>query len=135
MLDWLVPAVVYMVGVGTLGITTKLALRSIDWPALILWTALMYGIIAVVLLASGTRLSLRGGTGMAIASGVIASGGLILLFIALGRGAATQVVPVTAAAPVVTAVLAALWLSEPIGIRTILGTGLVVAGVVLVTTG
>ena len=135
MLDWLIPAVIYMVGVGTLGITTKLALRTIDWPALILWTALMYAVIAVVLLATGTRLSFGGGTGMAVLSGIIASGGLVLFFIALGRGSATQVVPVTAAAPVITAVLAALVLTEPISIRTIVGTVLVVGGVVLVTSG
>jgi transporter family protein len=126
--SWIAPAVAYTALVGALGVTTKLALRSLDWPGLILWAAAVYAVIAVVLLVSGVRLSLGAGSLMGFFSGAIAAGALVLFFVALGRGEASRVIPVTSVYPVVTAVLAAAFLSERITLRTLAGTLLVIAG-------
>ena len=48
--SWLAPALAYAVVTGLLGVTTKIALRTITWPTLILWAAAVYAVVAVVLL-------------------------------------------------------------------------------------
>ena len=58
---------------------------------------------------------------------------LVLLYIALGNGEASKVVPITAAYPAVTLVGAALFLSEDITAGKVAGMLLVLAGVVVLT--
>jgi transporter family protein len=57
----------------------------------------------------------------------------ILIFVALDRGPASQVVPVTAAYPVITLIGSALFLSERITVVRGIGTALVVVGVALLS--
>jgi transporter family protein len=129
--DWLLPATAFVVIEGALGVTTKLALRSIGWRELLIWTACAYGLLAICLIAiAGERVPLGAGAPWAIASGAFASVGLMTFFLALERGEASKVVPVTAAYPLVTAVLAALVLSEEVSLLRGLGTILVVLGIV-----
>lgn len=129
--EWLAPAVAFVVLEGALGITTKLALRSISWHQLLIWTAIGYALIAVFLVvATGEMIPFGAGVGWAVLSGIFASFGLLLFFLALERGEASNVVPVTAAYPLVTALLAALVLSEEISPLRGLGTLLVVVGII-----
>jgi transporter family protein len=131
---WLLPTLYYVVAVGALGVTGKLALRTLDWPDLILWTGAGYIVVASLLLAIGqTQLRFTHDTGWAIASGALAISGLIALYLALGSGDAGKVISITAAYPAVTLVLAAAFLSEAITIGRALGTMLIIAGVVTVT--
>ena len=82
---WLLPTLLYVLLVGALGITGNLALRTLSWPDLILWTRVGYVVVSVVLLATGkTALRLSTGTPWAILSGVLAIGGLVMLYLALG---------------------------------------------------
>ena len=64
---------------------------------------------------------------------VLVATALVLFFIALTQGAASTVIPVTSAYPVVTLIGAALFLSERITLVRGMGTALVVAGVVLLS--
>lgn len=129
--EWLFPAVGFVLLEGALGVTTKLALRSINWRQLLLWTAIAYATLAAILVTiTGERVAFGAGAGWAVVSGIFASGGLLIFFLALERGEASKVVPVTAAYPLVTALLAALVLSEEISPLRGLGTILVVAGIV-----
>jgi bacterial/archaeal transporter family protein len=131
-IDWLAPALGFALAQGTLGVTTKVALRTIDWPQLLLWTALAYAGAAVGMLATqGTVLPLEPAAGWAALSGFLAASSLIAFFGALRYGLATQVVPVTAAYPVATLIFAAIILAERITPVRVLGTCLVVAGVVV----
>jgi bacterial/archaeal transporter family protein len=135
MTNWLAPALGYLVAVGALGITTKLALRTLSWQELLPWAAMAYLVAAVGMLAAEqTRVTAGPGTFWAIASGVLAVGGLVLLYSALSSGDASKVVPVTAAYPAMTLVLSALVLSEPVSPGRIIGVLLVVGGVVVLTT-
>jgi bacterial/archaeal transporter family protein len=131
---WVVPAVGFVVFEGAIGVTIKLALRDVDWRQLLIWTALAYTLLASVLIAGfGETPSLHGAVGWAVASGGFASLSLLAFFIALGRGEASRVVPVSAAYPLVTAVVAALALSEELTPLRIAGTVVVVIGVVILS--
>lgn len=131
---WLVPTLAYVVTLGALGVTSKLALRSMGWQDLVVWTASAYTVLAIVLLAVGQGHFATGpDVGWALVSAVIVVSSLVLLYIALGNGEASKVVPITAAYPAVTLVGAALFLSESITIGKVAGMLLVLAGVVVLT--
>lgn len=133
-MKWLAPALGYIAAVGFLGISAKLALRTLDWQDLVPWTAAAYVLTAAVLVATGqARLGWNTGTGWAVASAALAVAALILLYSALSAGDASKVVPVTAAYPAVTLVLSAAFLSEHVSPARIAGMLLVVGGVVLLT--
>jgi bacterial/archaeal transporter family protein len=133
-MSWLIPSLLYMLMIGGLGVTTKLALRHLSWQQIIVWTAIVYLTIAVVMLVGGVA-SVRVGAGtiMAILSGLLAAGGLIVFFIALRHGEASRVVPITSAYPLVTLVLSAIVLAEHITVLRLLASALVVGGVILLS--
>lgn len=58
--------------------------------------------------------------------------GMVTYFIALKKGATSQVVPIAAAYPLVAAILSVLILGEHVTIFRIIGTVLIVAGIWLV---
>lgn len=130
----MVPTLGYVLAVGALGVSSKLALRTLPWQGLLVWMGAGYPIVLVVLLALGDLdVTLVADTWWAMASASLAVGGLIALYVALGTGEASKVVPVSAAYPVVTLVLSALVLSESLTFARAGGMMLVVCGVVLIT--
>ena len=134
MSGWLVPSVLYILLLGGLGVTTKLALRDVTWQDVIAWTAVVYAIICITMLVSGqASLRLGAGTFWAIASAVLASTALIAFYIALGKGDASRVVPFTSAYPVITLILSALVLAEKITVVRGAAALLVVIGVALLS--
>ena len=133
-MSWLLPTLGYILAVGALGVTGKLALRTLSWPDLILWTGVGYIVVATVLLGLGrTEVRLAEGWAWAALSGSLAITGLVMLYLALGTGKASTVAAVTAAYPVVTLLLAAAFLSEAVTVGRAVGVGLVVVGVVVLT--
>jgi bacterial/archaeal transporter family protein len=134
-MSWIAPSLAYLVLLGGLGITTKYALRSLTWQELVVWSALAYVAIAAVLVTTGTPLRPHSGLngGMAVVSALIAPVSLALLFLALRAGDASRVIPLTAAYPLVTVLLALLVLNEALSIATLVGATFVVVGAVLLT--
>ncbi len=131
---WLVPTLAYVVTLGALGVTSKLALRTMGWQDLVVWTAAAYAVGAIVLLVLGKGSFDTGpDVGWALVSAVIVVSSLVLLYIALGNGEASKVVPITAAYPAVTLIGAALFLSEDITAGKLAGMLLVLGGVVVLT--
>jgi bacterial/archaeal transporter family protein len=132
--NWLLPASGYVLIVGIIGVTTKLALRDIGWQDLLVWTAIVYAAIAALLVLLGSG-GLPGGTGgaWAVATGICASTGLICSFVALQGTDASRVVPYMSAYPVVTIILAAVFLSEHVTPMRVGGSLLVVGGLVLLS--
>lgn len=132
---WLVPTLVYVAAVGALGVTSKLALRTLPWQALVTWTGLGYVCVTAFLLVSGqARLGFVHDTSWAVLSGVMAIGGLVALYLALTTGEASKVVPISAAYPAVTVLLSAAALSESVSLARAGGMALVVGGVIVLTT-
>jgi bacterial/archaeal transporter family protein len=132
-LAWVIPAAAFVVVIGLLGVTTKLALRHVTWPVIIVWTAIFYAVLSVILLITGAEIPWNEGTGLAILSGFMAATSLSLLFLALSIGDASRVVPAAAAYPAVTVIAAAILLNESLTIPRVAGTAIVVTGVILIS--
>ncbi len=134
MAKWLIPTLGYVVMLGALGVTSKLALRTAPWQALVVIVGVGYIFTSLVLIATG-----QAKTGWSVGllwgalSAALAIGALILLYVALGSGEAGKVAPISAAYPAVTLLLAAAVLSEPLGAGRIAGVLLVIAGVIVLT--
>ena len=111
----------------------RLALRTISWEQMVLWVPIAYIVFSVVLAATGTTFPTGVGSAWAALTAFAAAAALILFFYALTKGEASQVVPAMSAYPVVTLIGSALFLSEKITLVRGIGTGLVVAGVVLLS--
>lgn len=127
---WVIPTAIYMVCLGAFGITGKLALRTLEWPDLILWTGVGYVITAGSLLLLGrTEFRVVQGTGWAIATAFLAIAALVTVYLALGSGEVTKVISISAGYPVVTLILASVVLSEPASVLRLAGAGLVIVGV------
>jgi bacterial/archaeal transporter family protein len=130
---WLVPTLAYVVTLGALGVTSKLALRTLDWQELVIWSAGAYLVVATALLLTGGGIHFESNTWWAVISAAIVVTSLILLYVALGNGEASKIIPITAAYPAVTLIGAALFLSESISLAKAGGMLLVLAGVVVLT--
>jgi transporter family protein len=93
-----------------------------------------YIVCSVVLVTTrGTKFPLGTGGWWAAATAFCAALSLILLFFALTKGDASLVVPAGSAYPIVTLIGSALFLSESITMPRIIGTALVVAGVIVIS--
>lgn len=133
---WMVPTLAFIAGTGTLGVTSKLALRSLVWQDLLLWVGVGYIAVSVVIAARGVaRLDTGPGAPWAALSAALAITSVILLYLALETGEASNVISVSAAYPAVTLVLSALVLAERISPARVAGMVLVVTGVVILTAG
>jgi uncharacterized membrane protein len=129
---WLLPALGFLVLTGVLGVTIKLALRHVDWPVILLWTGIVYFVLAGAALLTG-RASIGFGPGHAWAatSGLCAALGLICSFIALRNADAVVAVPVMSAYPLVTVLASVAVLSESLSLSKAAGMLLILTGVVV----
>lgn len=133
MLAWFLPALGFAVISGGLNVALKLAMPGIDWRQFVIWSGLAYVFTALALIIfGGWTLPLGAGVEWAILTGALSTGGAYTLFVALERGEATLVVPITAAYPVVSAVIAALFLTEVITPLRALGIAAVVMGAMII---
>lgn len=136
MTAWILPSLIYIIFLGTLGITTKLALRHIGWQDMIVWTTIVYMLISIGMLVAGqAKIAVGPGTLAAIGSAVLASTALIALYIALGKGDASTVVPFTSAYPIITLILSVLVLAEKITPLRGAGAVIVILGVAMISAG
>jgi transporter family protein len=133
---WVLPAIGYILALGAMGITSKIAVQRVGWQELVLWTAGVYVVVATFLIASGQIRAVHWDYGslMALISGGLAASGLILFFIVVKEANVSRAVPFMASYPVVTVLLAILVLSERLTVAQAAGTALVVAGVVVLSS-
>lgn len=132
---WLAPTLVFTCALGVIGVTSRLALDTLDWYDLVVWSALAYSTAAVCVFIHGRT---RGeqfarANGWAVVAATLAVLSLAALYVALGNGEASIVIPVSSAFPIVTLLLAWVLLGERLTVRRSLGTLVVVAGVVVIT--
>lgn len=129
---WLIPALGFVLFTGLLGVTIKLALRDVEWPVILLWTGIVYCVLAVVALATGhASLGFGPGVGWAAVSGAFAAAGLVCSFVALRHADVVVAVPVMSTYPVVTVIASVAILSESVSAPRIVGVLLILAGVVV----
>jgi transporter family protein len=129
---WLVPALGFVALTGVLGVTIKLALRDVEWPVLLLWTGVVYAVLAGGAIVTGNvSVGFGPGVGWAVVSGLAAALGLICSFIALRHADAVVAVPVMSAYPLVTVLVSLAVLGEVITLSKVGGMFLVLAGVIV----
>jgi len=136
MIHWIVPASGYVVALGLIGITTKVAMQHVGWQEIVVWTAAAYFVAVVVLFATGQMRTLhfdQSGAWAAL-SGGLAAGGLICFCIVVRQADLGRAIPYMASYPIVTVVLAALVLSERISLLEGVGIGLVMSGLLVLVS-
>ena len=134
MAGWLLPALGYVLLVGIAGITTKVALRTIEWQQVVYWVPVAYVVLSAILwLVYQKPMVLGTGGAWAIVTAFAAAGGLICFFYALSKGDASVVVPATSAYPVIALIGGVIFLAEGITVPKVIGTLLVIAGVVVIS--
>mgnify|MGYP000707680253 CR=1 FL=1 len=116
----------------------KLGLESVDALAAMTLRTMVVGVVLLLFggftgqLANVTSIGLKAGLLIA-AEGLLASLlGHLAYYQALKLGDASRVVPVTAAFPLVTVLMAILFFGEPLTWQRVLGAALVVGGVLLI---
>jgi bacterial/archaeal transporter family protein len=132
---WILPAIAALVLWGIVGILQKLGSNRLGANALLLWVTVGYIVmLPVVLWRSGSWAVAADTWLLGIVAGSVNGLGTWLLFRSLEHGAKASVaVPLTALYPVVTVVLAFVFLDERLSLREWLGVGLAVCGGVLLS--
>ena len=137
---WLWLSVLTMLLWGTWGIQSKLIMEQMT--PLANQIVFVLGLVPPVIwcLAAQPRIAAtlsrerRSGTVYAFLTGVLGAVGNIAFFIALAQGGpASIVVPLTSLFPLVTVLLAAVWLRERIGRTQIVGLGFALVAIVLLS--
>lgn len=131
---WLIASLGYVVAVGFVGITSKIALRQVSWPVLLLSSTLAYVILSIITgITRGFAFPRPAASWVAVAliTGILIAGSFVLFLLALETGEVSRVVPITASYPLVATLAAVVLLSEPMDLRRIAGTILIVVGAVL----
>ena len=133
--NWLIPAFIALIIYGLWGFFPKLAVTYIN-PA----SALIYEVAGAMLvgLASLFWVGFQPETHpkgilFAVLTGVTGMLGTLFFFAAASRGKISVVVSMTALYPLITLLLAAIFLREPITVKQILGMFCAVAAIVLLT--
>ena len=131
---WVAPTVVFIAMAGPFGVLGKLALDEMAWQELVLWTTIAYMTVSLALLVGFREpLQIVPAARWGVVAGLFVLGTFLTISLALERGEASQVIPVTASYPVFTAILAVIVLGERLTPRRLTGTSLVVLGVILVS--
>jgi uncharacterized membrane protein len=131
---WLLPTLGYVVVLGIWGVTGKLALRTLSWQDVLLITAVVYVVVATGLVLLGqANFHADSNNWWALASAACVVSALIFIYIALGTGEVSKVIPVSAAYPALAMALSAVFLSESLTTGKVIGALIVVGGVVLIS--
>ena len=132
---WLFASLLWVLAVGSVGITIKISLQHVTWPLLLLSTTVVYVLmLSVVALRGSLHVPATFGAWWAavVLTGVLTAGAFPLLTTALERAPASRVVPITAAYPIVTVVLGVVLLAEKLTPITVTGIAFIVFGAILV---
>ena len=136
-MNWIVYALVTVVLWGAWGTLGKVSLRNTSWVQ----ASLIFGLVTVIGCAflfgvlnreSNWRIA---DLGTAALTGVLGAVGLMTFYLALERGKASLVVPVSGLYPVLTVVLAVLFLGEHISKMQVVGVACAVAAVGFISLG
>jgi len=124
-------------GWGVWGIAAKLAIKQIGLQLLV-WVQLAnLALIPLYFIMFKELLPLRldaAGIGWALLAGALGALGTVSLYLTLGAAPASVVIPLSSLYPIVTVVLAYIFLQEELSPMRLLGVGCALAAVWLLTT-
>ena len=121
---WGTTPVLEKIGLGSVDPLTGVTIRSIAVTVALVIYLVLAGKMRQVFQADFKTWAIFSITGLM--AGLL---GMLTYFIALKRGATSQIVPIAAAYPLVTAILSVLILGEHVTFLRLIGTILIVAGI------
>ena len=132
-MNWLALVAISIAAWGAVGLLQKISSNLLDPTALVFWVIVGLLVGSVPLMAwlpASTPLGLSGGViAMGLLSGLSNALGSWCLFRALKNGAAASIViPFTALYPLITVLLAFVFLGETLSLRQSLGAVLAIGG-------
>ncbi len=112
--EWLVPAILTLVLWGLWGYMLKFAGTRLDWREVYFISSLASFTLALIfyLYSKGFSISLNIYALYAAIAGLMGGLGYLAFMIAISKGKASIIIPLTALYPAITAVLAVLFLGE-----------------------
>ncbi len=135
MAPWLVYSLIVVALWGIVGLLQKLGTSRISAPSLLVWVTAGYALLLPWLWGAEdwARLPVRD-AGIGLLAGLTNSLGALALFASLEKGAKASVaVPLTALNPLLTLLLARVFLTERLTSGQWLGVGLALAAAVLIS--
>lgn len=137
MKPWLFFSILTILCWACMGFFGRLAARSVPVQGVPLLSSLGGLVVFAVLVALGFRQVKFDWQNIhyyqAILAGIIGTTGTVMFYMAIARGEASRVVPITATYPIVTLLLALLFLGEALSVQKAVGIALAVIGICLIS--
>ena len=133
--NWLIPASAALIIYGLWGFLPKLAVTYITPTSAVIYEvagAILVGLISLCWVGFQPETHPKGIL-FAVLTGIAGMLGTLFFFVAASRGKISVVVSMTALYPLITILLAAIFLREPITAKQIMGMLCAVAAIVLLT--
>jgi transporter family protein len=134
--NWLGWSVISLIAWGVWGVVAKQALQGLPWQQVYLFAAAAsFGTAAVIALVARAEFALAPQFALpALAVGALGATGALGVYLALSTGGrASVVIPLTAAYPVITALLSVAFLREELGPTKLVAVIMFVVATILVT--
>lgn len=135
MQNWLVFSLLCIFLWGLWGFILKFTYKDLSWIQTYFLSSLAsFTLATLIFLYCKGKVSLQHrSTYIAVLAGVFGSAGYVFFMKALDTGKASIVIPLTAMYPVVTVVLALLFLGEKVSVYQAIGIVLAVAAIILIS--
>ncbi len=133
--EWIVPAILTLVLWGLWGYILKIAGMRLDWREVYFMSSLASFTLALMfyLYSKGFSLSLNIYALYAALAGIMGGLGYLTFMVAVSRGKASIIIPLTALYPAITAILAVLFLGEKLKPTQLIGIILALIAGILVS--
>lgn len=134
--SWLVPTFTGLVLFGLWGFFPKLTVAHLDAKSALVYQTLGSVLVGLIVLVSIKMQPAYHPRGMifAILTGIAGVGGTLCYFVAASRGRVSLVVSITALYPLITILLAALFLREPLTARQLAGMACALIAIMLMSS-
>lgn len=134
--NWLVTALISLIIYGFWGFFPKLAVNYISPTSAVVYEvagALVVGLLCLAMTGFQPA-SHPKGVLFAVLTGIAGMLGTLFYFMAASRGKIAVVVSITALYPLITILLAALFLREPLSVKQLLGMCFALLAIILLST-
>lgn len=136
-MSWLIFSLICLLLYGVWGFLSKFLSAELNAPSLLIYS-LMGSALGIPLYVLTYRKSFsfewgNGWTYLGILVGIFASLGAFFFFNAIAQGEASKVVVITSLYPIITTILAFLFLNEAISFTKILGITLCLLGIIILS--
>ena len=128
---WLKPSLLALFFWGLWGFLTKLGAQKVPWQTMLIFFAL--GTLVIGLLSKPTIQDFGRYHLVGIAAGMSCALGFMYFYIAIARGSASVVIPVTSLYVAVASLMAFILLAEPLTLKKILGILSAIIAIVLLS--